>query len=153
MTALVIHDVPIECINHAATVYHIPATLLTSVLLTEGGRVGTAKKNTNGSFDYGPMQINTVWLSKLQQYGISRNDIQYNACVNVHVGAWILSQRIAAAHELGYGIGSYNSYSLPQNNHYRTKVSGIYNTLSYFLALPEEQYRAVIAEIKKQQPL
>lgn len=149
MSALVIHDVPIECIQHASAMYHVPVTLITSVLLTEGGRVGLAKENTNGSFDYGPMQINTIWLSKLKQYGITRGDIQYNPCVNVQVGTWILSQRIADSHELGYGVGSYNSYSLPQNYRYRTKVSGIYNTLTYFLSLPEEQYQAVMAEVRR----
>lgn len=149
VSALVINDVPIECVNQAAVAYHVPAKLIVSVLLTEGGRVGTARLNKNGTYDYGPMQINTVWLSQLRQYNISREDLQYNACTNVWVGAWILSQRIADSKDLAYGVGSYNSYSLPQNYRYRTKVGGVHNTLSYFLSLPEDKFQAVMAKVKK----
>lgn len=151
MSSLIIHDVPIECINNAASTYHVPAALIISVLLTENGRVGSAVQNKNGSFDYGPMQVNTIWLNKLAEYGITRRDIQYNPCVNVWVGTWILSQRVADARDLNYGIGSYNSYSLPQNYHYRTKVAGIYKTLTYVLALPEDKFRMVLETIQQRQ--
>lgn len=149
VSALVINDVPIECINRAALAYHVPAKLVLSVLLTEGGHVGTARLNTNGSYDYGPMQINTVWLPKVKQYNITREDLQYNACTNVWVGTWILSQRIAdSPSNLEYGIGSYNSYSVPQNYRYRTKVVGMHDTLSYLLSLPETQFRNVMNDLK-----
>lgn len=147
-SALIIHDVPIECINQAASAYHVPAQLIISVLLTEGGRAGTARLNTNGTYDYGPMQINTVWLPRVKQYHITREDLQYNPCTNVSVGAWILSQRIADSKDLLYGIGSYNSYSLPQNYRYRTKVTGMHDILGLLLSLPEDQFRQVMAEIK-----
>jgi len=149
VSGLVIHDVPIECINQAAVVYHVPLSLVISVLLTEGGKVGMARQNTNGTYDYGPMQINTVWLSKLQQYNITREDIQYNPCTNVWVGTWILSQRIADSKDLAYGIGSYNSYSLPQNYRYRTKVSGIHDSLTYMLSLSDGQFHELMQKIKK----
>lgn len=135
-SALVINDVPIECINEAAIVYHVPATLIVSVLLTEGGKIGSARFNTNGTYDYGPMQINTVWLNKIRDYGYSKYDIQFNPCANVWVGTWILSQRIAEANNLWYGVGSYNSYSLPQNFKYSNKVSGTYTLLRNYLSRP-----------------
>lgn len=133
---LIIHDVPIECINQSAIYYNIPATLIISVLLTEGGYVGTATKNHNGTFDYGPMQVNTIWLKELAKYGIRREDIQYNACINVQVGTWILSQKIFESNEVKHGIGGYNSYSLPQNMKYRNKVTGIYKDLTHFVQAP-----------------
>src|SRR5882762_4685919 len=95
ISALEIHDVPIECINQAAIVYHVPATLILSVLAVEGGRVGLVSVNKNGSVDYGPMQINSVWLSKLRPYGYTANRLQYDPCANVMVGTWILAQNIA----------------------------------------------------------
>jgi hypothetical protein len=150
MSSLIIHDVPIECINHAAATYHVPAALVISVLLTENGRAGSAVKNKNGTYDYGPMQVNTVWLDKLSQYGITKEDIRYSPCINVWVGTWILSQRVADASDLSYGIGSYNSYSLPQNYHYRTKVTGIYKTLTYVLALPEDKFQSVLGTLRQQ---
>lgn len=134
VSALLIHGVPIECINKAAITYRVPAQLIVSVLLTEGGKVGSMTPNQNGTFDYGPMQINTVWLDKIKPYGFTEHAIQYDPCVNVWVGTWILGQRIASTTDLWYGVGSYNSYSLPQNYHYKNKVSGIYSLLHRYLA-------------------
>jgi hypothetical protein len=139
VSALFIHDVPIECINQAAITYHVPATLIVSVLLTENGRAGTASLNKNGTYDYGPMQINTIWLDKVRPYGFTKEDIQYNACVNVSVGTWILSQRIADSNNLSFGVGSYNSYSLPQNYKYSSKVSQNYKLLQQYLSSPTKK--------------
>jgi hypothetical protein len=135
-SALLIHGVPVECINKAAITYNIPATLIVSVLLTENGRIGSATPNQNGTFDYGPMQINTIWLDKIREYGYTKYDVQYDPCANVFVGAWILSQRVADAGVLWYGVGSYNSYTPDKNHRYRNKVSNIYQMLSNYLSNP-----------------
>lgn len=135
-SALIINDVPVECINEAAIAYHIPATLIVSVLMTENGKAGTAKLNKNGSYDYGPMQINTIWLDKIRPYGFTKEDIQFNPCANVWVGTWILSQRIADSTDLTYGVGSYNSYSPTQNFRYSSKVSTNYQMLQHYLSDP-----------------
>ena len=95
ISALLIHGVPIECINRAAITYFVPAKVIISVLETENGKNGQAKPNKNGTIDYGVMQINSVWLKKIEHYGYNAKMIQYNPCANVAVGTWILSQRIA----------------------------------------------------------
>lgn len=84
---MIINDVPMECINLAAIQYHVPAVIIVSVLKTEGGHIGDATVNKNGTIDYGPMQINSVWLDKLKRYGYSAYDLQYNPCLNVAAGA------------------------------------------------------------------
>src|SRR6478609_4211666 len=48
-SALVIHGVPIECINQAAVTYFVPAKIIIAVLATERGKVGMAKPNSNGT--------------------------------------------------------------------------------------------------------
>lgn len=135
-SALLINGVPVECINQAAITYRVPAVLIVSVLLTEGGKPGSMIANKNGTFDYGPMQINTLWLDKVKPYGFSEHDIRYDPCINVWVGTWILGQRIADATDVWYGVGSYNSYSLPQNYRYKNKVSGVYARLHRYLSMP-----------------
>jgi hypothetical protein len=65
VSALIIHGVPIECINQAAVTFYVPATVILSVLAVENGTVGMAKRNTNGTYDFGPMQINSIWLNKI----------------------------------------------------------------------------------------
>jgi soluble lytic murein transglycosylase-like protein len=134
ISALEIHGVPIECINQAAVTYHVPATLILSVLAIEGGHVGLASVNKNGSVDYGPMQINSIWLTKIQGYGYTKQQLQYDPCVNVMVGTWILSQNIAVASTTWRGIGGYHSHTAMLNNRYQKKVSEVYQLLSRYLS-------------------
>ncbi len=129
MPPFTINDVPIQCINIAAEHYHVPALLLISVLKTENGKNGTASLNTNGTVDYGPMQINTVWLNKLNGYHITKADLQFNPCLNMQVGAWILSQRLAATLEISNGIGGYHSQNLSKAKPYASTVFKRYSNL------------------------
>lgn len=131
-----INDVPIECINQAAVMYSVPATLIISVLKVEGGRNGMAKPNSNGSFDYGPMQINSIWLPKIKPYGYTKETLQFNPCANVYVGTWILSQRIADSPNFWRGVGAYHSYTVSENIPYQHKVWHTYQALYQLLSAP-----------------
>lgn len=137
ISALEIHGVPIECINQAATTYHVPATLILAVLAVENGANGSASPNRNGTFDFGPMQINSIWLSQIRLYGYTQHQLQYDPCVNVKVGTWILSQQIATdASSLWRGVGSYHSHSARLNRDYQIKVFEVYRLLANYLSHP-----------------
>lgn len=117
-----------ECINLAAMQYHVPAVIIIAVLKTEGGRVGHANSNKNGTIDYGPMQINSIWLDKLKKHGYSAHDLQYNPCLNVAAGTWILAQAIAEDQSIWKGIGNYHSHTYMKNLSYQYKVN-VFTTL------------------------
>lgn len=135
ISALEIHGVPIECINQAAVTYHVPATLILAVLAIENGAKGSASPNQNGTFDFGPMQINSIWLSKIRLYGYTQHQLQYDPCVNVKVGTWILSQQIANdSSSLWRGIGNYHSHSARLNRAYQLKVLEVYRLLASYLS-------------------
>lgn len=145
VSALVIHGVPIECINHAAITYNVPATLIISVLAIEGGEVGMASPNKNGTYDYGPMQINTIWLERIRPYGYTREKIQFDPCANVMVGAWILSMNIADSSDLWHGVGGYHSYTPHLNHAYGYKVSDFYKKLATYLSKPQPPNNTLVA--------
>lgn len=98
-----------QCLVAAADRYRVPVAALVGVMRAERGRVGMAHANPNGTDDYGPMQINSIWVPVLARYGITRAELRYNGCVNVSVGAWILQRRIAQTGALWSGIGAYHS--------------------------------------------
>lgn len=133
MMPVMINDVSIDCINRMAVVYHVPATIILAVLKKEGGRNGAANKNKNGTVDYGVMQINSIWLPKIAGYGFTKNDIQYNACKNVEVGTWILSQSIAEGKNLWSGVGNYHSHTPKQNYKYRDAIHVHYQKIASIL--------------------
>lgn len=121
-----INDIPISCINRAAVEFHVPATLIVSVLSIERGATGTISRNKNGTYDMGPMQINSSWLPTLKKYSYSANDIIYDACKNVYVGAWILANNISKSNELWKGVGNYHSHQSSLNYNYSIKAKNIF---------------------------
>lgn len=133
MLPLFVSDVPMQCINQAAIVYHVPAKLIISILNIERGKIGLASKNKNGSYDLGPMQINTCWWPTLYHYGISPQQVKNDACTNVKVGTWILSKAIANSTDLNSGIGYYHSHTSHLNQRYVQQVRIKYTKLAKFL--------------------
>lgn len=122
---MVFHDVPLHCINEAAVQYHVPATVILSVIKTENGRNGLAVKNKNGTYDLGVMQINTTWLKTLSKKGLTEEQVKSDPCINVSVGTWILARGIASGN--GWqGVGNYHSYTQKHNVAYREKVKTTY---------------------------
>ena len=115
------------CVTKAAKLYHIPVTLMTAVLRTEGGHVGQIHENDNGSYDMGPAQINSIWLPVLAQSGITRDMVLNNRCLNITIGAWILAQSLNGANpqnpaEFWQRVGDYNSHTPHWNHEYALKV-------------------------------
>lgn len=123
---MLFHDVPLNCINQAATAFHVPATVIISVIKTENGRNGLAVKNKNGTYDLGVMQINTSWLPALHNKGITIEQVKSDPCMNVSVGTWILAQGIANG-DGWQGVGNYHSYTKKHNQDYREKVKSAYS--------------------------
>jgi soluble lytic murein transglycosylase-like protein len=126
--------VPLHCINEAAIEFHVSAKLIISVISVERGKVGKVEMNKNGSYDMGPMQINSSWLPELSRHGITREDVLFNACVNVKIGAWILGKSIASENDLLTGVGDYNSHTKRYNQDYYQKVKISFTKMHLFLS-------------------
>lgn len=117
------------CIFTAAQTYSVPPTVILGVLHVEGGRVGQAQPNTNGTYDLGPMQINTIWVPQLASYwGVSQKTalrwVRDDACVNIGVGAWILRTKMNETGSMQGGIAHYHSATPWRGQAYRSKVMG-----------------------------
>lgn len=115
------------CIFTAAQTYSVPPTVILGVLHVEGGRVGMASPNTNGTYDLGPMQINTIWVPQLaRHWRVSEKAalrwVRDDACVNIGVGAWILRTKMDSAGSLAGGIAHYHSATPHLGGPYRKKV-------------------------------
>ncbi len=133
---MIFHGVPLECINQSAEMFHVPAKLIISVIKIENGWNGATVKNKNGSEDLGVMQVNTTWLKELSRYGISRENLQYDPCVNVHTGTWLLAKGLARG-EGWQGVGNYHSATPIYNTAYRQKVKKAYEGMQRALGEDE----------------
>ncbi|MAE52050.1 MAG: transglycosylase [Micavibrio sp.] len=118
------------CLMLASQTYSIPPAVMVGIYKAEGGKVGQEVKNTNGSYDLGPMQINTIWLPELaEKWGVSedtaRKWVRDDACTNVSVSAWILGQHIKETKSLSQAIAYYNSRTPRHGNKYQKRVIDI----------------------------
>ncbi len=77
------------CFKQAGETYRISPELLCAIARVESGLNPSAiNQNTNGSYDYGLMQINSSWKKSLGGRWQRLSD----PCYNVMVGSWILRQ-------------------------------------------------------------
>ena len=115
------------CLMVAAQSYQVPPAVLMGIYYVEGGKVGQAVKNTNGSYDLGPMQINTLWIPELSKHwGVSKATakrwIKDDPCTNVNVAAWIFRKNWDEAKTLTRAIAWYNSRTPSIGKRYMKKV-------------------------------
>ena len=119
------------CVLMAANTYHVPPAVMIGIMHVEGGRVGQeAGPNFNGTFDLGPMQVNTHWLPQLQRIWhvslpVARAWVRDDGCVNVHVAAWILRQKMEDTGSLWGGIAAYHSATPGVGDSYASKVIAV----------------------------
>ncbi len=115
------------CIFSAAQTYSVPPTVILGVLHVEGGRIGMASPNTNGTYDLGPMQINTIWVPELARHWrvtekTALRMVRDDACTNIGVGSWILRRKMNESGSMAGGIAWYHSATPGVGSNYRQKV-------------------------------
>ena len=106
--------------------YNLSPRLLYAIARVESNLNPNArsKKNQNGSYDIGLMQINSTWLPVLKRYGISESDL-YHPLVNLRVGAWILAQNIQRYGPTWKAVGAYNAVSPSKQLKYVQRIADI----------------------------
>ncbi len=114
------------CFSEAAQRYGVDERLLMAIAKQESDFQPHVKHtNTNGSVDVGLMQINSQHFKTLNRFNISEQSL-LDPCVNVHVGAWILSRAIKEHGPTWRAVGAYNAGSKPEREvdrvNYATKV-------------------------------
>lgn len=99
-----------NCWKEAGDRYGIDPWLLYAIAEQESNFDPNAINDSNKNLtrDVGLMQINSFWLPKLKEYGISESDL-FDPCINIHVGAWVLAQSIKVFGYNWEAIGAYNA--------------------------------------------
>jgi hypothetical protein len=117
------NDLPPACVFQAAADYQIPPSVLYAIRKAEGGTLGKSNRNTNGTRDYGPMQINTVWVNRFNRSeGLTADRIAGAPCIAVRSAAYVLRFEINQVDDFWLGVGNYHSHTPFRNESYRAKI-------------------------------
>lgn len=105
------NDIPYaRCFCEASDRYGVEVRLLIAIAKVESDfNMNAVNINKNGSMDYGVMQINSRWKSRLASLGISWHEVIASACMNIHVGAWILATNFQSWGVSWNSVGAYNA--------------------------------------------
>ena len=87
-----------------------------------GGSMGEALSNTNGTWDLGCFQINTVHVNELAAMGIAPETLLRDGCVNAYAAAWLLRKEYERTGDLWLAIGAYHSRTPHRRDAYIRKV-------------------------------
>ncbi len=80
----------------------------------EGGWIGAEIRNTNGSHDLGPLQVNSWWVPKIANAtGRPTSHVRWwlahDACFNVYAARWIFLSGLAVTNNYWRAVGGYHS--------------------------------------------
>lgn len=113
--AIAHNEIPRACVAIVARSYQLPPELIGGILYVEGGRRGMANRNTNGSYDYGPSQVNSAWLPRTREVGIDANALQHDTCKNLWAAGWILRRCLDKfSNSFWHGVGCYHTGENPR---------------------------------------
>lgn len=108
------------CFEEAGIQYGINPQILRAIAKVESNFNPTAVNyNTNGSYDFGLMQINSIWAPTI---GKERWNSLGDPCASVKTGAWILSMCMEKYGYTWKAIGCYNSQTPDKRDRYSMKV-------------------------------
>lgn len=113
----------VVCSITAAVKYHVPANIVLAVAEKEAGKPNTWVRNSNNTYDIGPMQFNTSYLRDLAKYGITARDVAAGGCYSFELAAWRLRGHIT--HDKGdlwTRVANYHSRTHKYNTVYRNDL-------------------------------
>jgi soluble lytic murein transglycosylase-like protein len=121
------------CINFASKRYQVNPLVIKAITVVEGGKIGMFSKNTNGTYDIGIMQINSIHLPEISKNfpKIGAYELAYNPCVNIAIGSWILKKRLSETNDFWTGVGNYHSKTPSKRKTYLKKIYPVYKDLTY----------------------
>ncbi|UKE48085.1 lytic transglycosylase domain-containing protein [Xanthomonas cerealis] len=113
------------CFEQAAAYQQVNARVLKAIAWQESrARPQTVHRNANGSIDYGQMQINSIHLRRLSQYGVSVRELM-DPCESTYVAAWHLRQMMNKYGNSWAAVGAYHSETPAERDRYARSVRQI----------------------------
>lgn len=136
-----------DCFEKHARTFGLNADILRSIAIVESSGNSKAVGKNSGSEDLGLMQINSSWIKKK---GTSRAELLDNPCLNLQLGAEILSDNLKRFENQWEAVGAYNAACtrLKGDDCKRARQSYAWKVFKAFKSLNDSK-RSQLAEVVK----
>jgi len=136
-----------SCWEEAGQRYGIEPTLLKAIAWKEsrGWPKAVGPKLPGGNQALGLMQINSIHLPALAQYGIRREHL-FDACVSQKVGAWVLADCINRFGSTWKAVGCY--YAGPASKNTAAQVEYVLDVQRFYAGYKRQEQEAQVAVAK-----
>lgn len=115
------------CFEEAALAQGVPAGLLWAIAKVESAFDPLAVQyNTNGSVDFGVMQINSRWIGYWPEV---TEEALRDPCINVQIGARVLADCLSRYGYTWEGIGCYNAVSPDKRAAYARRIIAVIESM------------------------
>jgi hypothetical protein len=113
----------VTCSISSALAYQVPVNIVLAVAQQEGGKPGQWVRNTNGTYDVGPLQFNTSYLQELARYGITPQAVAKPGCYPYQLAAWRLRTHLKNdTGDIWTRAANYHSRTPVYNARYRSHL-------------------------------
>lgn len=116
----------INCAIQASIKYNVPIDVLLAISSIENGNVDTIKRNSNNTYDYGVMQINSEYIKDLNNkfnLNITKDDFLKRDCFSFQVAAYKIKEHIKYDKgDLLTRLAMYHSKTPYYNEIYKKKI-------------------------------
>ncbi len=125
----------LACMVLVAAWNRLPPRVLPAIQAVEGGRIGLAHPNNDGSEDLGVMQVNTRWIAPLARAigtpePVIRGRLIDDACYNIAAAGVIMALYLAEEKgDLMRAVGDYHSHTPALNQAYQEQVMAAARTM------------------------
>lgn len=124
----VIVPITLACLIQAAELQNVPPAVLLTIQQVEGGKVGEVSRNSNDTYDIGPMQINSIHIDEIANTAFkgdkkaAEERLLNDGCYNAFVGAYLLRKAlIKENNNLFEAVGRYHSGTKKYKTRYQSK--------------------------------
>ncbi|EBJ5114668.1 lytic transglycosylase [Salmonella enterica] len=125
-----------DCFDRAGVYYHIDSDLLRAIALQESGLNQNATGiNHNGSIDVGLMQINSQHAYFLESHGVNMQSLKQDACLNIFVGAYFLSEGFKRWGRNWNAVGAYNAGFKNDSDHIHKRYKYSKRVYQYYVEI------------------
>lgn len=116
----------LNCAIQAGLKYNIPVDVLLAISSIENGNIDTISKNTNNTYDYGVMQINSDYILDLNEklnLKLTPDDFLKRDCFSFQTAAYKLKEHIKFDKgDLLTRLAMYHSKTPKYNEIYKKKI-------------------------------